>query len=235
MTRPRGVKSFAEIRELPYPEERVPAYATLLELILRDLYVEPGSTLSLSELIELHTERFRDVRGVYFANRVRNDLVHAVGEFSNAEWTKADRILEGALLEVTKYLPAEDQYEIWGLDAGGHSSVLRRIELKQLITSGNVVWPGEVAYSDRFTEDAATRFFSHFTEHTFSFESEVKSIYIHLARERLPAHSYVEGFLHSRTIDEIKLRGAWPDPIGDIRLECGGGLADPVVTVASRL
>ena len=236
MIRPRGVKSLAEIRDLQYPEDRVPAYATLLEMILRDLGVAQGRDLSLNELIELHSECFRDVRRVYFANMVRNDLVHALGGFSTAEWAQADRILDEAVLTLIEDLPPEVRVEIWGASAETClPRFVRRIEFSELIESGNLVWPGEVAFSDSFTQEASNRFFSHFMDLTFSFELPVKSIYIHRAKERLPKYSCVDGFLHSRTVQEIKTRGHWPDPIGDIRLECGGNLAEPIVTVSSRL
>src|SRR6476661_2739203 len=101
MIRPRGVRSVDEIRQLE-PRDRIPAYATLLELILRDRLPRDQRTLSLNELIQLHEDVFPNPEYVSLANRVRNDLIHARGESSPDHWHEAAYILEQAILLATQ-------------------------------------------------------------------------------------------------------------------------------------
>ena len=49
----------------------------------------------------------------------------------------------------------------------------------------------------------------------------VQAIYIHSAKAKLPDYSYVDRFLYSQSIEEIKSRPDLPPPIGNIRFECG--------------
>jgi hypothetical protein len=116
---PFGIKSLAEIRGLSKPEDRVPAYATLLQLILRTLTPDIGTEPSLNNLVEFHQSKFTRPKRVFFANSVRNDLVHALGQFSAPEWTDAAKILDEAIEDVCRFVPVDMREEVAGRRLGG--------------------------------------------------------------------------------------------------------------------
>ena len=86
---PAGIRALSEIRGLTRPEDRIPAYATLLELVLRTYTPDIGVDPTLNNLIEFHRFKFTNVDRVFFANAVRNDLIHAKGEYPREKWQLA--------------------------------------------------------------------------------------------------------------------------------------------------
>ncbi len=86
-----------------------------------------------------------------------------------------------------------------------------------------------------FTMQCAKRFFKNFIQERFAFEGWVKSICIHRGKEALPGHSFADGHLLSKTLDEME---QLDDPamernytLGEIHFEFGGNAVAPYVTV----
>lgn len=111
---PAGIRSLNDIRRLSGPADRIPAYATLLELILRTFKSDDTAEISLNNLIELHRTKFTRPPRVFFANSVRNDLIHALGRFSAAEWADAAGIFDQAIQDVCRFVPDDMGREFIG-------------------------------------------------------------------------------------------------------------------------
>jgi hypothetical protein len=85
-----------------------------------------------------------------------------------------------------------------------------------------------------FSMQCAKRFFKNFAKERFAFEGWVKSICVHRGKEALPGHSFADGHLLSKTLDELEQLG---DPamdkytLGEIHFELGGNAVAPYVTV----
>jgi len=102
MSLPAGVRSLTEISQLSLIEDRVRAYATLLECILRTLAPEIGPKPEFSELFRLHSGKFTRPKRVLFAYAVRSDLVHGNGKFSPDKWGDAAEIFENTIIDVCR-------------------------------------------------------------------------------------------------------------------------------------
>jgi hypothetical protein len=111
---PPGVRTLSEIRNAARPEDRIPAYATLLELILRTFTPDIGLEPTLNNLIEYHRVRFTSPQRIFFANAVRNDLIHALGRFGPGEWRQAADIFDTAIEDVSRFLSADIRDEVAG-------------------------------------------------------------------------------------------------------------------------
>lgn len=87
-------------------------------------------------------------------------------------------------------------------------------------------------HQNPFTMEHAKQFFANFKSERFAFDQgEIRSIFVRLA-EATPDHSFADGHLYSRTLDEIERLGdsAFDHPIGDIHFKLGNASA-PYIAV----
>ena len=73
---------------------------------------------NLNALLVVHAWRFKNVKRIHFANGVRNDVVHGDGAYGPADWEKADKLFDEALVSIANTLSPEDRDEILGIAAG---------------------------------------------------------------------------------------------------------------------
>jgi len=87
----------------------------------------------------------------------------------------------------------------------------------------------------QFTMQGAKRFFRNFTAERFAFEGWVKAISIFRGKEALPESSFADGYLLSRTLDEMEQIGGpaleRASRLGQIHFKFGGNAALPYLAV----
>ena len=82
-----------------------------------------------------------------------------------------------------------------------------------------------------FTMAHAMRFFAEFERESFTFDGEVETILIYGGKENLPRHSFVNAWLYSQSVSELKGSAKLPQPVGSLDMGCGGNDPLPFVSV----
>lgn len=90
-----------------------------------------------------------------------------------------------------------------------------------------------------FTMACAKRFFDEFRRSSFEFDRSVRAIFIFRGKEALPRNSFAEGWLFSKTVNELenyaaRNNGNLPENIGIIYMDCGAPLHRPYIKITGK-